>query len=355
MPTPLVAPSPFGRERELIGLQEGFLKDMAARNAVSADLTGSLAKAKADIATGLIGNAHNLADVFGGAQTGQAIQNYVNLGALQGYQPTGLTGDMTGSLDDLRLQSLAAQIGKDARSGLPKPSKGTMVRVRYNDADGKPQTMTVNAQDLDKFLSVDLADWRRKYNFEVMEPVTPTQAPATARLSTSTGSGGGAQAVYNGLVTRGMPAHIAAGFVGNIDAESAFNPAAYNSEEEAYGLAQWTPNGGRRDRLHEMYGANPTLDQQLDFIMWELGGPESPAWQKILTARDAQEAAALIDQHYERSSGEHRNKRVQSAGNYYNQFASADTQDIVLPEGWTDNGDGTFTGSEGGLYGRIRS
>ena len=117
--------------------------------------------------------------------------------------------------------------------------------------------------------------------------------------------------VVDGLVSRGMPQHIAEGFALNAKDESNFNPTAVGDNGNAYGLFQWN---GPRKRALEAYAAGVGGDAsdpeiQMDFLMHELQTNESGSWSKIQGATTAGEAAALIVNHYERPAETHRARR----------------------------------------------
>lgn len=120
--------------------------------------------------------------------------------------------------------------------------------------------------------------------------------------------------VVDGLVQRGMPEHIAKGFAMNFQDESGLNPTAVGDNGNAYGLAQW--NGPRKAALlnyaqsNGQNAADPNV--QLDFLMAELGGPESAAWSKIAGAADANQAGAAVLNHFERPAEVHRARREAS-------------------------------------------
>ena len=61
----------------------------------------------------------------------------------------------------------------------------------------------------------------------------------------------------------------ALGIIGNIQGESGFNHNIKNSIG-AYGLNQWL--GARKAKLLELYGSNPTFEQQLDYLVDEHTG-----------------------------------------------------------------------------------
>lgn len=131
------------------------------------------------------------------------------------------------------------------------------------------------------------------------------------RGSSSSSSSGSGNFVVDGLVSRGMAPHIAEGFAMNFKDESAFNPTAVGDGGNAYGLAQWN---GPRKRALENFAASVGGDVsdpevQMDFLMYELGGPESESWQKIQNAKTADEAAAIIVSEFERPAKVHEDRR----------------------------------------------
>lgn len=124
--------------------------------------------------------------------------------------------------------------------------------------------------------------------------------------------------IYSGLVARGMAPHIAEAFVLNMRDESGLNPGINEiapivpGSRGGYGLYQLT---GPRRRAYEAYAAQrglplDSVDAQLDFMMTELQGPESSAWQKISAAPDTGTAAAAVVNYFLRPAEEHRARRV---------------------------------------------
>lgn len=127
----------------------------------------------------------------------------------------------------------------------------------------------------------------------------------------------GASDVLSGLIARGMPPHIAQAFVVNGMDESGLrtdiNEAApvVPGSRGGYGLMQWT---GPRRRALEAFAAErgvapSDMDAQLDFLMYELQGPEASAWGQISAASDTPTAAAAIVNSFLRPSEEHRKRR----------------------------------------------
>lgn len=130
---------------------------------------------------------------------------------------------------------------------------------------------------------------------------------------TGGGASGNARTAMNFFTQRGLTTPQAAGLVGNLQAESGanLNPAAVGDGGRAMGIAQWHPD--RRANFQRAIGKpfeRSTFDDQLRFIWWEFNNTERAAYSRLRRARTAEEAAAIVDQYYERSSGAHRQRRI---------------------------------------------
>ena len=149
--------------------------------------------------------------------------------------------------------------------------------------------------------------------------MTPAYVAALAegqRYGTGTG---GSQSqdvqaqVYQGLLDRGVPPHIAEGFMMNFQDESGFNIDITEKEPNVHGtrgkgLYQLT--GDRREKFEKQFKNNYSIDNQLDFLMQELKTSESRAAAKIFAAQDAGSAGAAIVSEFLRPAQEHKNARV---------------------------------------------
>lgn len=128
-----------------------------------------------------------------------------------------------------------------------------------------------------------------------------------------------ASAVATTLATGGLPAPVVAGFLGNFHVEGGYGGAAGDGGKSK-GIAQW--NGERASNFARVIGKpveQAAPEEQAKFVLWEMQNPEAAGMSvaqrdAIMAAKSPQEAAALIDQFYERSSGEHRQRRVDAAG-----------------------------------------
>lgn len=89
-------------------------------------------------------------------------------------------------------------------------------------------------------------------------------------------AGGGGDRITAFFKSRGYTDAQARGIAAGIHAESGGNPRAFNRAgggQGAFGIGQW--RGDRLKRLRARYGNNPTLDQQLAFLDWELRGGDA--------------------------------------------------------------------------------
>jgi hypothetical protein len=128
---------------------------------------------------------------------------------------------------------------------------------------------------------------------------------------------GSAKEAIDFFEKKGFTRAQAIGIAANIEAESNFKTNAVGDSGKAYGLAQWHPD--RQAIFQKTYGKpirEANFQEQLEFINWELNNNEKKAGGMIRTAQDAGQAAALVDQYYERSSGAHRQKRIETAQKY---------------------------------------
>lgn len=135
--------------------------------------------------------------------------------------------------------------------------------------------------------------------------------------SASIPGGDSASYIRSGLINRGLPEHVADGFLLNMQDESGLDPGINEAaplvpgSRGGYGLYQLT---GPRRRAYEAFasqqGVDPSnIDAQLDFLMSELAGPEANAYQAIMSAPDSGSAAAAIVNQFLRPSEEHRARR----------------------------------------------
>lgn len=111
----------------------------------------------------------------------------------------------------------------------------------------------------------------------------------------------------------------AAGIIANLQAESGLNPNAFNPAgggQGAQGIAQW--RGPRITRFVEIYNKpvrNASLQEQLEYVNWELNNTEAAAGRSLRSATTAEEATNIIYRQYERPDEHDRSggKRISNA------------------------------------------
>ena len=127
--------------------------------------------------------------------------------------------------------------------------------------------------------------------------------------------------IIQGLVARGLPLHVAQGVTANMIAESnldtginEINPIVPGSRG-GFGLNQWT---GPRRRAIEAAARErgvpvDDLDFQLDFTMEELRGPERRAFDRLMRAETAEDAARSYSNYFLRPGIPHLDARLRHA------------------------------------------
>lgn len=121
-----------------------------------------------------------------------------------------------------------------------------------------------------------------------------------------------AGAILKGLTDRGMPKHIAMGFLINAQDESSFNPAAIGDGGSSGGLFQWHGDRFKALKAYAQSQGKPWQDQdvQLDFLVnEELPGSQAGAWAKIQQAEDVPSAAVAVLNHFEIPAERYRTAR----------------------------------------------
>jgi LysM repeat protein len=149
-------------------------------------------------------------------------------------------------------------------------------------------------------------------------PSDDTTKPNADRASKSNAVGN-AKIAMDFFTGQGWTLEQAAGLVANLQAESydRLDPAALGDKGRGYGIAQW--HGPRQQKFEEIIGVplkGSSLEDQLKFVQWELTNSKSAdrqAGNRLKAATTAAEAAAVVDEFYERSSGIHRQRRIAKA------------------------------------------
>lgn len=146
---------------------------------------------------------------------------------------------------------------------------------------------------------------------------SPTVAPVQNVDPASIPQSADAGVIRQGLIDRGLPSHVADAFVVNFQDESGLNPGINEAapivpgSRGGFGLYQLT---GPRRTAYEAYakerGVSPdNVDAQLDWLKYELDGPEAKAAGTILSAPDTATAAQAIVKNFLRPAPEHQQRR----------------------------------------------
>ncbi|AUQ64435.1 phage tail tip lysozyme [Phaeobacter inhibens] len=124
--------------------------------------------------------------------------------------------------------------------------------------------------------------------------------------------------IYQGLTARGLPDHIARGFIANFQVESGLNPGINEiapivpGSRGGWGLPQWT--GPRRKQFEAYAGERGAkaddLDAQLDFLMHELATTEKSAAKSIFAAQTPEQATRAISEKFLRPGIPHLDRRL---------------------------------------------
>ena len=108
------------------------------------------------------------------------------------------------------------------------------------------------------------------------------------------------------FVNKGLTLNQAKGIYGNIMQESSGNIRAMSSDgHKSYGIAQWT--GKRKSKLFSMYGTRPSLDNQLDFLWWELNNTEKSSLEALKNTNTIEEATRVFMRKFERPNPKYAN------------------------------------------------
>ena len=99
------------------------------------------------------------------------------------------------------------------------------------------------------------------------------------------------------FISKGLTRNQAKGIYGNLMQESNGSATA-RSKDGSYGIAQWL--GDRKQRLFEMFGNNPTFQQQLDFIWWELNNTHKNALTSLREAESVEDSTRIFMNQFEK-------------------------------------------------------
>jgi hypothetical protein len=243
-----------------------------------------------------------------GVAVGVGLQRLEERAALIGAPPEALALERTKLLDEVHGGVL------DRMFSAPDPDiDGVMAYLQEHGGEMTPalqnETLARLQDPLQGRISRSDADM-------VMGFASPTTGTAPATMP-----GGAPGEVGATLTQAGFSPAVVAGFLGNFDVEGGYT-GAQGDGGSASGIAQWRHE--RRENFRRQFGKDPheaTPAEQARFVVWEMQNPRAAGMTEaqrdaILAAQTPGEAAALIDQNYERSSGQHRAARQAAAEKY---------------------------------------
>jgi len=236
--------------------------------------------------------------------------------------PTGRTG--TGVADVQKaLIALGFPLPLHGVDGVRGPeTKGAVKKFQQAHGlkvDGIPGTETVAKLNAVLKTKPEVASKLTKSTTADVKTAQKTTDVKTAQKTSDGGDAKGSGDAIEALmffISKGWTGTQAAGIVGNLQAESGVNLKidAVGDGGQAYGIAQWHPP--RQANFAKVFGKDirkSSFKDQLGFVDWELKNTESRAGNMLKSAKTPEEAASIVDQYYERSSGAHRQKRIDYA------------------------------------------
>lgn len=249
---------------------------------------------------------------------------------------------------------VAGQTPKNLGEGLGLLGAAILGRVSQRRADKAEAAGTAGAQELLRDL---LGGGSSATSGSEIggPPVAPSQSspqvaprmdiPPDAAPGTQTAMTGPANQVYDRMIAEGMQPHQAAAIVGNLMQESGpgLNTGAVGDGGNSFGMAQW--NGPRMQALQAFAGERGTdpsdLQTQIDFLVHEMQGPESAAFEAIKSAPDLESATLAASDRFWRPGTPMNENRVNYAQDFYNSV-SPDGQSVAQPVMVGSGGGGTL-------------
>ncbi|HET8884010.1 MAG TPA: phage tail tip lysozyme [Candidatus Saccharimonadales bacterium] len=187
-----------------------------------------------------------------------------------------------------------------------------------------------------------------------------TLASASDGDGTMTGNSN-AEKIFTYLVGKGLNAAQAAGFLGNMQQESGFDPAIRQGGRiasdnfvpingEGFGLVQWTFTDRQRPLVNLARSTNRKITDislQMDYVWKELNGGWKTTLDQLKGVTDPIEAAIIVHDNYEISADTPAAVRAIRGGNatkFYNQY-----KNLAPSSSSSSSAGGCNAESEGGL------
>lgn len=280
---------------------------------------------RAERETGFRAQEASYAELAAGATDPVLRDRYIASGAAvvrdRLAQVEGLNPDVTPeafALAELDFTTKVHEATLNRMFATPDPSVDEI--MDYVEAYGDEMTAALRADTMERLqdpLQGRMARSDADMAMGLFEPVQG-EAPATTGSVAASGAPGAVAGVLSGA---GWSAPVVAGFLGNFEVEGGYSGSRGDGGQAA-GIAQWHPD--RQANFRRVIGKpveRSTHAEQANFVVWEMNNPGAAGMSvaerdAILGARTPEQAAALIDEHYERSSGQHRTQREAAARRY---------------------------------------
>ncbi len=234
------------------------------------------------------------------------VESSQKVADLQSTRLPGYANTMSMADDPMLRNATLDQMGQDmmgmAHAGWITPDQAVTMQSNTlrSAVETRAATDPIGAQALLNNLQGRLTAPDMARLQEMLKMAVPRrQALNTATTIANGTMPSGAAAVRDGLIARGLAPDDATALAANAMAESSGQPNAVNPDGSSRGLFQLT--GDRRTAFKTQYGVEPdqaSMDQQLDFAVGELKGPENAAYQKIQAATGVADKAAAASQYY---------------------------------------------------------
>ncbi|CAD7335149.1 hypothetical protein FIM10_01800 [Sphingomonadales bacterium 56] len=175
-------------------------------------------------------------------------------------------------LDGVSDSDIAGMFGRHVPGDVRTPDESAAIHVIEREAEiraSSPYADTPEGMDAHAARMQATLEALVRTNTPEAMPIAAAAAPAK-RPKLRTSGGRLANDVVGFFQAKGYSEAQARGIAAGIAAEAASNHGAVNPTSGAFGLGQWL--GSRKAELFRRYGRNPTRQQQLEFLHWELQG-----------------------------------------------------------------------------------
>lgn len=148
---------------------------------------------------------------------------------------------------------------------------------------------------------------------QALEEIVPPSGQLRPRGRYEVPKGEVQDALFNGLIERGIPRHIAQGFLMNFEDESGFKPSVEEYEPNVHGTRGkgiYQLTGSRREAFEERFGDDYSISNQLDWLVYELNNTHKSAYEEMLNTSTAGEAGAAIVTEFLKPAEKHQKSRA---------------------------------------------